>query len=367
VSHDPDHRPRRVHSHEEVAAFLRERRAAQAEARRRRRRAVALTGAVAVLGGGAALAVATGTIGSGGGAEDTTGADTAGTRAAVPARTVPPVARAGTTTAARRAGVRTATSRSSTSRTTASTPRPVPAAVPSPAPAPARAATARPRPVVWVQAGHAAPREPGYRLQTGAGSGAFGTEVAFTTRTSRALIAVLRRRGVDARYTPGLVTPWGARGAVFISIHHDSPDGHAGVGHAITGAGENYYHGEGTGTASPRPYPDSAPHRRATPVSARVAATSRRLSVRVARRFRAVFTPANGARTRFEQVADTGNVRMMRYYGYYRTRAQARVLVEAGAAGADDRFLARTDLIARALADGVVDHLRAEGRLPRTR
>ncbi len=43
---------------------------------------------------------------------------------------------------------------------------------------------------------------------------------------------------------------------------------------------------------------------------------------------------------------------MMRYYGFYRTRAAARVIVEAGAAGADDPFLARTDLIAAAVSRG---------------
>ena len=225
-------------------------------------------------------------------------------------------------------------------------------------------ATGPPAPVVWVQAGHLAPREPGYRAQTGAGSGPFGSEVAFTTRTSRALVAALRRRGVDARLTPGRVTPWGARGAVFLSVHHDAPGGRAGVGHAVTGAGENWYRGEGTGIPRPRPYPDSAPHRPATSVSPRVAATSARLSARIAHRYRAVFTRANGARTSFVREGARGNPRMTRFHGFYRTQADARVLIEAGAAGADDRFLARTPLIVAALAAGVVDHLRAEGLLP---
>lgn len=234
-----------------------------------------------------------------------------------------------------------------------------PPAVPDPAPA----AAAGTRPVVWVQAGHAPPGEPGYRAQTGAGSGPFGSEVAFTTRTADALVAALRAKGVDALRTNALVTPWGARGAVFISVHSDTPSGHSAIGHAVTGAGENYYEGEGTGTASPTPYANSAPHRKATTVSAAVEATSARLASRISRRWRPVFTAANGARTRFEQVPRTGNVRMMHFYGYYRTRADARVLIEAGAGDVDDAFLARTPLIARTLAAGIVDHLRAEGKL----
>ena len=71
-------------------------------------------------------------------------------------------------------------------------------------------------PVVWVQAGHEAPREPGYTAQTGAGSGPFGTEVGFTTRVAARVTVLLRRYGVDARRTPGRVTPLGARGAVFV-------------------------------------------------------------------------------------------------------------------------------------------------------
>lgn len=50
---------------------------------------------------------------------------------------------------------------------------------------------------------------------------------------------------------------------------------------------------------------------------------------------------------------------MMRFYGYYRTRADARVLIECGAPGADDAYLAKIDLIATAVAGGIVDDLRA--------
>lgn len=221
-------------------------------------------------------------------------------------------------------------------------------------------------PIVWVQAGHEAPGEPGYRAQTGAASGPFGSEVGFTTRVADAVTARLRAGGIDARRTPALVTPWGGRGAVFISVHHDAAAGHAAVGHAIAGANENWYRGEGEGTASPRPYPDSAPHRRATTVSTVVERRSRALARRLATRFGAVFTRANGARSEFTGVEPRdGNVRMMRFYGYYRTRAQARTLIECGAAGVDDAFLARVGTVSQAISAGIVDHLRAQNLLPR--
>lgn len=234
-----------------------------------------------------------------------------------------------------------------------------------PSTAPTTTTAARPRgegPVVWVQAGHAEPREPGYRDQSGAGTGPFGGEVAFTTRVAPLVIDRLRRAGVDARPMAGRVEPHRAPGAAFVSIHHDSPGGTVAFGHAITGAGENYYRGEGSGEPRPVPYPDSAPHRPATDVSARVEERSRDLARRISRRFAAVYTVANGAGGRFGGVQTReGNPRMMRYYGFYRTRADARVIVEAGAAGADDAFLARTDLVAAATARGIVDHLFARG------
>ncbi len=218
------------------------------------------------------------------------------------------------------------------------------------------------RPVVYVQAGHEGPREPGYRDQTGAGSGPFGSEVGFTTRLAPKVVARLRAAGVDARESPGLVTPWGAPAAVFISLHHDIPEGAAAIGHAITGDGENWYHGEGGGAPSPRPYPDSAPHRRATTVSAAVERRSRDLAHRIAARYRPIYTAANGARGRWGGVQTRdGNPRMMSFYGFYRSRAAARVLVEAGAGGTDDAFLARTDLIAAAVSRGILDHLRERG------
>ncbi len=219
-------------------------------------------------------------------------------------------------------------------------------------------------PVVYVQAGHEGPREPGYRDQTGAGSGPFGGEVGFTTRTADAVVARLRAAGVDARGTPGLVTPWGAPAAVFVSLHHDVPGGAAAIGHAITGDGENWYHGEGGGAPSPRPYPDSAPHRRATTVSPAVERRSRDLAHRIAARYRPIYTSSNGARGPWGGVQTRdGNPRMMSYYGFYRTRAAARVIVEAGGGDTDDALLARTGLIAAAVSRGVLDHLRRRGLL----
>ena len=54
---------------------------------------------------------------------------------------------------------------------------------------------------------------------------------------------------------------------------------------------------------------------------------------------------------------------MMRYCGYYRTTAPARVLVECGAVGTDAAFLKRKDFVAGVIANAIIDHLRAEGRL----
>lgn len=249
------------------------------------------------------------------------------------------------------------------SRTEGAAP-PAPTTTTAPAPAPVETRPRARRPVVWVQAGHTEPREPGYRAQSGAGSGPFGSEVAFTTELTAKVVDLLTEAGVDARPVAGQVDPIGAEGAAFVSLHHDSPGGAAAFGHAITGAGENYYRGEGSGDPSPTPYPDSAPHRPATTVTGPVERDSRALAEALDAAFRPIYTPANGARGRYGGVQTrTGNPRMMRYYGFYRTNARARVIVEAGAAGADDAFLARTDLIAGAVTKGVVAHLRETGRL----
>ena len=223
-----------------------------------------------------------------------------------------------------------------------------------------------PAPIVWVQAGHEGPREPGYTAQTGAGSGPFGNEVGFTTRLATRVTVLLRRYGVDARRTPGRVTPPAARGAVFISLHHDAAGGRAGVSGARTGVNENWYHGEGFGTASPTPYPDSAPHRPATTVSAVVEKRSHDLANRIATRFRAIFTSAKGAYSPYGGVESRdGNPRMTRFYGFYRSNAGARVLVEAGDPARDADFLRRVDPIAASVSRAILDHLRSRELLPR--
>jgi len=235
------------------------------------------------------------------------------------------------------------------------------AVVPARLGTPVVVASSAPRPVVYVQAGHQPPGEPGYLAQTGAGGGPFGSEEAFNVRLAAALEAKLRVAGVAVHHTPARVTPWGANGAVFISLHFDAVGGSAGIGYAVDqpGRGENYYHGQGTGTASPVPYPDSAPHRRATKVTAAVQARSLALARDLAATFRPIFTARNGAHSRFRGVEPGryGNARMQFFYGYYRVNTGARVLIECGAAGADNAFLRRISLIASSLSQGILDYL----------
>ena len=223
---------------------------------------------------------------------------------------------------------------------------------------------APPPPIVWVQAGHEAPREPGYRDQTGAGGGPFGSEIGFTTRLATRVVARLQAAGVDARRTPGLVTPLGRPRR---RLHQPPPRrgrGRAGIGHAFTGLSENWYHGEGSGAPASAPYPDSAPHRPATVVTPAVERRSADLAARLASTFGRIHTPRFGARATFGGVESrSGNRRMTRYYGFYRTRAGARVILEAGAPPLDDPFLSRTDLIATAVSTAIVSHLRARGLL----
>lgn len=237
-----------------------------------------------------------------------------------------------------------------------------PAAVTSTTTAARRSLTAiRLHPVVYIQAGHEPPGEPGYTAQTGASGGPFGTEVAFNVRLARALSARLRASGVVVRETPAKVTPWGARGAVFISLHFDAAGGSAGIGYAVhqRGRGENYYQGEGSGIARPVPYPNSAPHRKATAVTTAVQQRSLRLARDLAATFGPIHTRANGARARFRGVEPgaRGNVRMQFFYGYYRVNTGARVLIECGAADLDAAFLARVGLIAGAIDRGIVSYL----------
>jgi hypothetical protein len=226
---------------------------------------------------------------------------------------------------------------------------------------------AKHRPIVYIQTGHEAPGEPGYLAQTGASGGPFGSEVSFNERLAPALAARLQRAGVDARLTPAKVTPWGARGAAFISLHFDAAGGSAGLGYAVSspGRGENYYHQQGSGTASPIPYPDSAPHRRATRVTGAVQQRSLQLARDIAVVFGRVHTPAHGAFGRFRGVEPgaRGNVRMQYFYGYYRVNTAARVLIECGAPDSDRVFLGQVGLIAGAIGSGIVGYLRQTGQL----
>lgn len=225
----------------------------------------------------------------------------------------------------------------------------------------APAALSAAQPVVLVQAGHLSPGEPGYLAQTGASGNPFGLESEFNRRVRNAMLTRLRAAGVDARPLAARVEPLGVPGATFVSIHHDSPGGAAMVGHAITGGNENYYRGEGTGDASPTPYPDSAPHRvPATTVSATVERTSAGTAQRIAAALKSIFTPANGAGGRFRGVIPpNSNRRMNHFYGFYRTTAQARVIVELGAAPDDNPFLAKVPLISKTLSGAIIKDLKA--------
>jgi len=228
--------------------------------------------------------------------------------------------------------------------------------------APPRAEASVKPPLVVVQAGHVAPREPGYRWQTGAGSGPFGNERAFNVRVAVAVAKRLRKRGIRVRVTPGMIRPWAVRADAFVAIHHDGPGGVAGVGHAYAGAREFYYRGDGAGEPRPTPYPDTVRHRRATSVNRVIEGRSRRLATTISARMATLFTVRNGARSGWDGVLPKRLVRTSNYYGFRRTRARARVIVEVGSAGADDRFLRKVDLIASGLSRAIRDHLAAMAR-----
>jgi hypothetical protein len=221
------------------------------------------------------------------------------------------------------------------------------------------------QPVVLVQAGHLSPGEPGYLAQTGASGNPFGLESEFNRRVRDNMVRRLKAEGVDARPLGARVEPLGVGGATFVSIHHDSPGGAAMVGHAVAGGNENYYRGEGTGTASPTPYPDSAPHRTpATTVSRTVQRTSAGTARILSAALGGIHTSANGARAAFRGVVPTNsNRRMNHFYGFYRTTAQSRVIVEVGAAPDDNVFLAKVPLISRTLSGAVIRDLKARGLL----
>jgi hypothetical protein len=77
-----------------------------------------------------------------------------------------------------------------------------------------------------------------------------------------------------------------------------------------------------------------------------------------------IHTSANGARAAFRGVVPTNsNRRMNHFYGFYRTTAQSRVIVEVGAAPDDNVFLAKVPLISRTLSGAVIRDLKARGLL----
>lgn len=225
----------------------------------------------------------------------------------------------------------------------------------------APALAAAQQPVVLVQAGHLSPGEPGYLAQTGAYGNPFGAESEFNRRVRDDMVKRLRAAGVNARPLAARVEPLGVAGATFVSVHHDSPGGAAMVGHAVTGGNENYYHGQGTGTASATPYSDSALHRTpATTVSPAVQRTSAATARRVSAALGGIHTSANGARAAFNGVVPpNSNRRMNHFYGFYRTTAQSRVIVEVGAAPDDNAFLKKVPLISRTLSGAVIADLKA--------
>jgi hypothetical protein len=95
-------------------------------------------------------------------------------------------------------------------------------------------------------------------------------------------------------------------------------------------------------------------------VTSAVAARSASLATRISTALQGIHTAANGASARFNGVEPpSGNARMVHFYGYYRTKADARVLVEVGAAGSDDPFLSKVGLISTTLSGAVVKDLKA--------
>ncbi len=179
--------------------------------------------------------------------------------------------------------------------------------------------------------------------------GPFETEAAFTVPVARRVVRQLRAWGADARLTPGRVTPRAAPGAAFVSIHHDAPGGRAAIVWA-TRPDERLVRRPG--------------RRPPTQVGDAVEARSRDLALSLHRRYAAVHGPDNGADGELASPAGRAAPRDLReYYGFFRTGADARVVVEAGAAGVDDEFLTRTGLLASTIAAGVHDHLRSRGLL----
>lgn len=94
-----------------------------------------------------------------------------------------------------------------------------------------------------------------------------------------------------------------------------------------------------------------------------MARQSLELAQSIAAEYELIARQANGGQCGFAGVADASNPRLANYYGFFRTHADARVIVEAGAADADDVFLSRTDPIADAISDGTADYLEDNGLL----
>lgn len=206
---------------------------------------------------------------------------------------------------------------------------------------------------VYVQAGHVAPREPGYGAQPGAPG-----EMTFNKAIADKLIAKLRARNIDAKYVPGKVDPLAAPGAVFISIHHDeATNGRGFVGYAISGTKENFYAGDGVGTARDEPVPGAVPHRSATTVTTKTQRDSLALARRVDRQMRAAGAGPKTHWTGLGRPSHPNDRRAMRYYGFYRTNADARILVEVGRGG--HPFLNKQEEISTALAKAVAGQMKA--------
>ena len=136
---------------------------------------------------------------------------------------------------------------------------------------------------------------------------------------------------------------------MFLSIHRDAEGGRPAAAWA---------------TAPKAPLKKRAGRRTPTQVDTVVEVESKHLAVAIHERYERVFRRANGARSELGPAGGPEARRDLReYYGFYRTGADARVIVEAGAAGDDDRFLERTGLISGTPAAALRDHLVAEGLL----
>ena len=162
---------------------------------------------------------------------------------------------------------------------------------------PARRRALAAPPVVYVQAGHQGPREPATGRRP-APPPARSAPRSASTRLAPKVAVRLRRAGVDARLTSGLITPYAGRGAAFVSLHHDVPTGRPRSATPSPGTARTGIAGRGRG-AEPASVPGLGAAPAATSVSAAVERRSRDLAYRIAARYRPIYTPANGARGRW--------------------------------------------------------------------